>query len=91
MARTLATDEAKAKVVEFKGLITGELESLIVSLDGCGTFLSDPNQWDGPKAIQFRSDIWPSTNTALDTAKTKLDELQLAIDGILGDIQAAGS
>ena len=91
MARTLATDEAKAKVTEFKSLINGQLEGLIVNMDSCGQFLSDPNNWDGPKAIQFRSDIWPSTHAALQTAKSKLDELQVAIDTILGDIVVAGS
>ena len=91
MARTLATDEAKSKVAEFKSLVTGQLEGLIVQMDGCGQFLSEPNNWDGPKAIQFQSDLWPSTHAALQTAKTKLDELQTAIDTILGDIMVAGS
>jgi hypothetical protein len=91
MARTLATDEAKSKVAEFKSLVTGQLEGLIVQMDGCGQFLSEPNNWDGPKAIQFRSDLWPSTHTALQVARTKLDELQTAIDTILGDIMVAGS
>ena len=46
------------------------------NLNTQGQALSDPNNWDGPLAERFRSSTWPETKSALDKAKTELEDLR---------------
>jgi uncharacterized protein YukE len=89
MPRVLATDEAKDALTKFKGLVQGDLETLVSQLDAQGQKLSNPNVWDGPKAIDFRN-LWPDTHRALKTAKEKLDTLRQSMDQITSEIMRAG-
>lgn len=71
-------------------LFNGGLADQIAALDGQGSILKDPNNWDGPLAEQFRSATWPETKTALDRARTELEELQQQLQRIAQDIFTAG-
>jgi uncharacterized protein YukE len=59
-------------------------------LDVNGQKLSQPNNWDGPLAITFRSETWPQTKSALEKAKQELDELHQQLNKIASNIFAAG-
>lgn len=90
MARVLSSDEAKSAITRIQEIINGGLSEQIAALDGQGQLLSDPNNWDGPLAEQFRGSTWPETKNALDRAKTELDELQQQLQKISQDIFTAG-
>ncbi|WP_237232769.1 pyrophosphorylase, partial [Rothia nasisuis] len=72
MSRVLSTEEAKSAISRIQEIINGGLTEQISALDSQGQLLSDPNNWDGPLAQQFRGSTWPETKTALDKAKTEL-------------------
>ena len=88
--RVLSTDEAKASIQRIQSIVGGGLADQISQLNSEGTKLSQPDVWDGPLAEQFRGDIWPSTKTALDKARTELEELQQKLQTIAQNIMAAG-
>lgn len=90
MTRVLATDDAKTAISQLKNLVNGNLEQLLGQLDQQGQKLSDPHCWDGPRAIEFRSTVWPDTSRSLKQVKSALDELRVKLDGITSDIMRAG-
>ncbi|MFW0119907.1 pyrophosphorylase [Rothia sp. P5764] len=90
MARVLSSDEAKSAITRIQEIINGGLTEQIAALDGQGTILKDPNNWDGPLAEQFRNSTWPETKSALEKAKTELEELQQQLQKISQDIFSAG-
>ena len=88
--RVLSTEQAKTSIKKIQGIINGGLADEIQKLDSEGKTLSQPDVWDGPLASQFRDQIWPETKSALDKAKTELDELRDQLDKISADIMRAG-
>ncbi|MGH8884620.1 MAG: pyrophosphorylase [Egibacteraceae bacterium] len=88
--RVLSTQEAKTAVTQMQSIVNGDLTSTIDNLKKQGQTLSDPNVWDGNLANQFRGDVWPTANTALDNMKTQLEELRQQVQKINDDIMAAG-
>ena len=88
--KVLTTPEAKAAIKSLQSLITGGFTGEITKLDAQGKQLSDPNNWDGPLAERFRSATWPETKSALDKAKTELEELRVQLDQISQNIMTAG-
>lgn len=88
--RVLATPEAVQAIQKMQQIIAGELTGQVRQLDTQGRTLSDPNVWDGPKANDFRSQLWPQVNSALQKALAELTELRTKLDGIQRDILAAG-
>jgi hypothetical protein len=72
MARVVSTDTARDAIGRMQQIINSGLAQEIRNLEHEGQLLSDPNNWDGGLAIQFRTDIWPQTKTALDNAVTQL-------------------
>ncbi len=89
-SRVLSTEKAKSAIKEMQAIITGGLTDQISSLDKQGKVLSDPNEWDGPLAEQFRGTTWPDTLKALNKAKQELEELRGQLDKISKNIFAAG-
>ena len=102
--RVLSTDEAKTTITQMKALLEGGLESTLQQLKTQGSTLSDPNVWDGTKAVEFRS-YWQETATKLDAVKAArgaqevhacdlrqgahaLRELRLEITGVPGEARA---
>ncbi|MBB1495044.1 pyrophosphorylase [Propioniciclava sp. MC1595] len=90
MSRVLSTEQAKAAIRGLISTINGGFSEQITQLDNHGRTLSDPNNWDGPLAQQFRTSTWPETKAALDKAKTELEELQMQLDKISQNIFSAG-
>ena len=90
MSRVLSTEQAKAAIRGLISTINGGFSEQITQLDNHGRTLSDPNNWDGPLAQQFRTSTWPETKAALDKAKTELEELQMQLDKISQNIMSAG-
>jgi len=88
--RVLATPEAVQAIQKMQQIIGGGLTDQVRQLDAQGKTLSDANVWDGPKANDFRSQLWPQVNSALQKAVTELTELRTKLDGIQRDILAAG-
>jgi hypothetical protein len=90
VSRVLASDDAKSAIHQINNLVNGNLEQLLGQLDTQGQKLSDPNCWDGPKAVEFRSTVWPETSRSLKHVKSALDELRVKLDAITTDILRAG-
>ena len=88
--RVLATGQAQQAITQLQSIITGGFTDQITQLDAQGKTLSDPNVWDGPLARTFRDSTWPETKTALDKAKTELEELRGQLDKIRQNIMSAG-
>jgi uncharacterized protein YukE len=88
--RVLSTDQAKTSIQKIQAIINGGLADEIQKLDNEGKTLSQPDVWDGPLANQFRDDIWPQTKSALEKAKTELEDLRNQLDKISADIMRAG-
>ncbi|WP_112421515.1 pyrophosphorylase [Streptococcus agalactiae] len=90
MTRVLSTEEAKTAIRQLQSIINGGFTDQIDQLDAQGQILSDPNNWDGPLATQFRTDTWPQTKGALNKAKTELEELRVQLEQIAQNIFVAG-
>ena len=88
-SQVLSTDAGKQAIAQMKGIINGGLLDQISQLVGQGNTLSDPSVWDGPKAALFR-ETWSSISRELSEANVKLNELAGQIEGINGEIMAAG-
>lgn len=88
--RVLTTDSAREAVTAMQGVIQG-LREQITRLDQKGQVLSQPDVWDGPKAAQFRSDIWPGAKSTLDKIAQELEQLRNTVQQINSDIMSAGS
>jgi uncharacterized protein YukE len=88
--RVLSSEQAKSAITALQGIINGGLEGELKNLNTQGQTLSDPNNWDGPLAIQFRTSTWPETKAALDKAKVELDELHKQLSQISTNIMTAG-
>jgi uncharacterized protein YukE len=87
--RVLSTDEAKTTITQMRALLDGGLETTLQQLKAQGTTLSDPNVWDGTKAVEFRG-YWQDTATKLDALKAALTDLHTKITAINADIMSAG-
>lgn len=88
--RVLASAEAKSAIQQLQSIVSGGLTDQISALNAQGQVLSDPNVWDGPLAVQFRSSTWPETHAALEKAKTELEELRAQLEQIASNIMSAG-
>ena len=89
-ARVLSTEQAKTAIVQVQAIINGGLTEQISKLDAQGKVLSNPDVWDGQLASQFRDSTWPQTKSALDRARTELDQLREQLQRIAGNIMTAG-
>lgn len=90
MSRVLSTEEARAAIRNMQNIIRSGLSEQINQLNTQGQTLSQPNVWDGPLAERFRGEIWPSTHSALEKARTELEELNQKLEQIAANIFAAG-
>ncbi|MCU4184692.1 hypothetical protein K6U06_10000 [Acidiferrimicrobium sp. IK] len=88
--RVLATPEAQSAITQIENILNNGLTQTITDLDTQGKTLSEPNVWDGNKADDFRNNVWPSVQHALQSATQQLQELQGKLQGIHHDIMAAG-
>jgi hypothetical protein len=89
-ARVLSTEDAKTAIRQIQSIINGGLADQIGQLDTQGQKLSQPDVWDGPLAVTFRTSTWPETKSALEKAKSELDDLRSQLDKISQNIFTAG-
>ena len=88
--RVLTTDTARATVSEMQQLVASLGDSVSRLGQKCTT-LSSPEVWDGPKAAQFRGEIWPASKAALDRMVTDLEEIRATVATINANIMEAGT
>ncbi len=89
-ARVLTTDTARETVTAMQSMVQ-TLGDQVRRLDQQGQRLSQPDVWDGPKAQQFRGEIWPTARQTLQKIVDDLDQLRSTVQSINADIMAAGS
>lgn len=87
--RVLSTAAAREAIQRFGKIVNGDLLNQINSLNREGQTLSQPDNWDGRLAADFRSK-WPETNAALQKMKTTLEELKSKVQQINENIMSAG-
>jgi hypothetical protein len=85
-----STPEAVAAVGGLGALVNGPLLQSFDSLRRYARVLTDPENWDGRAANDFRSTVWPSYERALTDLHTQLDRLRVRLGEIQDDIQNAG-
>jgi hypothetical protein len=89
MARVLADDLAKEKIVHAKSVVEGPFLEQINHLKSDFGVLKDPGHWDGNAAHQYH-DLMSEIETALQTAQTKLGEFVANMGTITTNILVAG-
>ena len=87
--RVLSTATARQAITQFQSIVNGPLVQEIKNLDAQGRILSDPNNWDGQLATQFRSH-WSETHGKLIQIQHALEELRQQVARINQNIMQAG-
>jgi uncharacterized protein YukE len=88
--RTVTTPAAQAAASQMGHELPG-LQTTATNLIMRGHTLSNPNNWEGPKAQLFRSQIWPDVESALTTLQTNLRDLTNTVAEINRRTAEAGS
>jgi hypothetical protein len=88
--RKLATDAAKTTAQEMISLIADELGPVLQKFETKAIFLDDPQQFDGPLAVNYDTEYYPATKAAIDKLQTELKELSDWLNTNLGNILSAG-
>jgi uncharacterized protein YukE len=87
--RVLSTATARQAIQTMQRIIDGGLTEDIRALNREGQKLSEPNNWDGPRARQFRSE-WPGLHSKLVAVTDELERLRKQAKSINDDIMRAG-
>ena len=87
--RVLSTAAAREAVKQLQNIIQGPFLDQITALDKQGDILSNPNEWDGKLAEDFRT-TWDDTHQKLMQAKESLEEMRANIQTIHDNIWTAG-
>lgn len=87
--RVLSTAAARTAITRFQQIVNGELYNQITELNAQGQILSDPNNWDGRLAGEFRTH-WGETHRKLVEIKNALDSLRQQVQTINQNIMNAG-
>ncbi len=87
--RVLSSGEARASIQRFQSVVNGPLLDQINALNREGQVLSEPNNWDGRLAQDFRAS-WPQTHQQLLRVKESLEELRQRVQQINQNIMQAG-
>jgi uncharacterized protein YukE len=87
--RVLSTATAREAIERFQRIVQGPLLQQISDLNREGQVLSDPNNWDGRLAAQFRAH-WAETHQKLLAIRDALEELRRQIAQINQNIMQAG-
>lgn len=87
--RVLSTPAAREAIVKFGNIVKGDLENQVKALDREGKTLSDPNNWDGRLAGEFRAK-WVQINATLLKMVASLEELKGDVQQINANIMEAG-
>jgi uncharacterized protein YukE len=87
--RVLSTAIAREAITRFQAIIQGPLLDQIVELNKQGMLLSEPNNWDGRLATEFRG-YWSDANQKLVAIQHALEELRKQVAQINQNIMQAG-
>lgn len=87
--RVLSSATARQAIQNMQRIINGGMTDQIRALNAEGQKLSEPNNWDGPLARQFRSD-WPDLHRKLVAMTDELERLRVRTQRINDDIMRAG-
>ena len=87
--RVLSTAAAREAITAFQNIVNGPLLEQISQLNSKGQILSQPNNWDGRLATEFRAH-WADTNQKLVAMQHALEELRRQIALINQNIMQAG-
>lgn len=85
-----STPEAVTAIDEMASTVNGPLLTHFDDLRQFGRVLTDPENWDGRTAEEFRNTVWPSYETALNELHVQLDKLKTQLATIQTDIVNAG-
>jgi uncharacterized protein YukE len=88
--RVVASAQAKQAATQMQQVLSGQLQDTLRRLDQLGTTLSQPNEWDGRLAQQFRSQEWPQVKSANQKMLQQLEQLQQSVQKIVQNIMQAG-
>ena len=87
--RVLSTAAAREAITAFQRIVTGPLLQQIGELNAQGQILSEPNNWDGRLAGEFRGH-WSDTHQKLLGIQQALEELRRQVHQINQNIMQAG-
>lgn len=86
--KVLTTAQAEADAKRMLAIINS-ISQQFGQLNATGRTLSDPGNWDGKYAAQFRAD-WPGVVAALNRMSGDLTKLQSSVAKVLQDIEQSG-
>jgi uncharacterized protein YukE len=87
--RVLSTAAAREAITSFERIVNGPLVQQIGELNAQGQILSQPNNWDGRLAAEFRGH-WSETHQKLMGIQQALEELRRQVHQINQNIMLAG-
>lgn len=87
--RVLSTATAREAITRFQQIVNGPLVQQITDLNNEGQRLSDPTNWDGRLATEFRG-YWSDTHQKLLGIQRALEDLRQQVQTINQNIMQAG-
>jgi hypothetical protein len=87
--RVLAGPEAVEAANRMRQTVESGLDAELSALEVAAGRLSDPNVWDGPHAVQFRS-LWGEMAPRLRQSQADLAQLRTWVQGVADSILLAG-
>lgn len=87
--RVLSTATAREAIAAFQSIVNGPLLEQINQLNAKGQILSQPTNWDGRLAGEFRAH-WSDTHQKLVGIQHTLEELRRQVQQINQNIMQAG-
>lgn len=85
-----STPQAMTAIADLSAIISGPLLNHFDELRSVARTLTDPENWDGRSATEFRTTVWPGYDRTLTELHTHLDRLRSRLTEIQNDIQSAG-
>lgn len=90
MSRVVSSAEAESAANRMRSIIGSGLTGQVKELISQGKVLSEPENWDGVLARQFRGSTWPDVSKKLDQMLNDLEELRKTAEQIVRNIAEAG-
>jgi uncharacterized protein YukE len=85
-----STPQAEAAISDLASIVNGPLLTHFEELRATARTLTDPENWDGRGATEFRTTVWPGYERTLTELHARLDQLRTRLAEIQSEIQSAG-